>query len=114
MTRAWTGLLVLAGLLMVGASEASAQDLPREVEDLAEELRRLDLDVQLVPPGDPPVEADLRSVENANEAMAVIAGLCDIVVGVGGELAEIWLQGSGGWYLRLASAAGCALCALIG
>lgn len=103
--RTWSGLLVLVGLLVVGASGAAAQPQP-EVEEfaaeLAEVMRELGLEMEPIDPGD----ADLIEIEDAAEARRVITEVCNCVARVLGELAAIRFRGPTGQAFRVVASAG--------
>ena len=117
MTRTWTGLLVLAGLLVVGASDVTAQEPPpKEVEDLVAELRELGLNVEFVAPVErsgPRETGGFRVAADATAAKSLIAEVCACVTGLGGELAEIVLQVPGGLYISVGLSTAGFVCSLI-
>ena len=115
MIRPWTGLLVVVGLLVVGAPAAAAQ-APPEVEEFAAELAevgaRAGLEVELVNPDDAPNDSDLREIESADEAMVWIRRVCNCAVELGLGLGEIRLRNQG-WVIRVVGGAARELCGLI-
>ena len=137
MKRTWTGLLVLAGVLVMSASDVAAaqappQAPPQPVLDLEADLRKLGFEVELVvapedarpASGGPrasipsPGSPSLGEVRNADDASGLIAEVCNCVAGLGTELAAIMLRAPGGWRVRLALSMGTSVaadvCSLIG
>ncbi len=90
--QSWTGVLVLAGLVAVGATDAAAQQL--DAGELAVALRQMDFEADLVTDASVDVE---RPITNVDDALRLIERACECAIELGFEIPAIRIPAIGNW-----------------